>query len=256
MFTRAFLNIRTSISACLIVSLALLFADVHSAQAQTAEEFFILGNRAYSAGDYKKAEENFDQALEKGGNSAQLHFNLANTCAKLDKRGKALLNYLRSIYIEPRLREASANLKVFADENSLALPMDKFSAPFVSELSHSEWLAIAFASFWAAVLLIFIPPLYGKKSVAWIFLAIVSASIFALSSMALFDWKSYASTAIADKNDTPMLVSPVEDAPVIAMLHEGQIASILNRHGNFIYVETPSGKRGWAASDKFIPVVE
>ncbi len=250
--TSKFFRIRGVVPTALVF----LFAGAFSATAQTADEFFILGNRAYSAGDYKRAEENFDHSFEKGGNSAQLHFNLANTCVKLDKKGKALLNYLRSIYIEPRLREAAANLKIFADKNSLALPTDEFSAPFISELSYSEWLAVAFASFWTSVLVIFIPPLYGKKSVAWIFLSFVSIGTFLLAVIASIDWDNYASTAIADKNDTPILASPAENAPVVAMLQEGQIASISGRHGNFIYVETPSGKRGWSMSNKFVPIAD
>ncbi len=247
--TRAILK---SIAFALLISSAFC----GSASAQSAEDFFKMANDAYAKQDFPKAEENYTKALANGGNSAQLYFNMANACAKNEKRGKAMLNYLRALYENPRMREASANLKVFAKENSLSLPTNVFSATFISELSNIEWTIIAFVAFWLTFLFIFIPPLYGKKSVAWIFLSIICAGIFALSATAIFNWYNYASMAVAEKDNTPLMVSPVKDAPVIAILPEGQIASIIERKDNFIYVKTPYRKRGWTSIDAVVPIVE
>ena len=88
-----------------------------TASAQTAQEYFMLGNNAYKAGDYQRAAENYESALKNGFVSAELYYNLANSFAKLDKTAHALLNYKRAVYHAPRMREDSQFGK-FAKDNS------------------------------------------------------------------------------------------------------------------------------------------
>ena len=134
-----------------------------TAGAQTAREYFALGNNAYKAGDYARALENYSLAEKNGFDSAELYFNKANAFAKLDRRGDALLNYKRAVYNAPRMREATANLTMYAKDNSLESGLEAFKTPLIAELSESEWATVCFVSFWAAVLLVFVPPLYGKR---------------------------------------------------------------------------------------------
>lgn len=236
----------------ILVSCALPLA----AGAQTAREYFMLGNSAYKSGDYERAVKNYESALENGFASAELHYNLANSFAKLNRKGEALLNYKRAVYHAPRMREASANLEMFSKDNSLESGLDKFKTPLAAELSDSEWTLLAFASFWAAVLLIFIPPLFGKRTVATVFLAIVCISLLTVAVLSLRDWISYSQTAVAIKPDVPLRVSPTKTAPVSSIAAEGQCADIKREYGEFVYVETRTGKRGWTSKSDFVPIVE
>lgn len=224
------------------------------ANAQTADEFFMLGNTAYKNGEYARAKENYMDAMKAGGASAELSFNLANTCAKLGHKGEALLYYLRAVYENPRMREAEANLEMFAKDNSLTVPFDVFPSKFMMELSDSEWALAAFVSFWIGVLALVFPPLFARKNAAWIFAAIIAFAITATSATALYGWHCFKDTAVAVRPDAPIRVSPTPDAPIVSMAADGSIAIVKKRHGSFEYVETDKKQYGWASKDDFVTV--
>ena len=237
------------------LAIALVFSALQ-VNAQTASEFFMLGNNAYKVGDYKKAVECYESAIKQDLDTAEVRYNLANALAKLDKKGEALLNYRRAVFLSPRMREASANLQMFAKDNSLDDGLNVFSTPLIAELSEAEWATVGFVVFWGAVLTFFIPPLFNYKSIATTFISVLLITIFALSIFSILNWRVYANTAIAIKADVPLRLSPTPDAPISAIVAEGQTATIDATHGNFIYVETPNGKKGWTAKTDFVPVVE
>lgn len=239
-----------------IIMIAAALLAAATAGAQTAREYFALGNNAYKAGDYARALENYSLAEKNGFDSAELYFNKANAFAKLDRRGDALLNYKRAVYNAPRMREATANLAMYAKDNSLESGLEAFKTPLIAELSESEWATVCFVSFWAAVLLVFVPPLYGKRPPATLFLAIVFAAAFAVAIPSILDWRNFADTAVALKPDTKLAVSPTKTAPAAAIVDAGQCAKILKSRGGYLYLETKNGKRGWAASADFAPTVE
>ncbi len=247
MISKIQLFLRLSIGALLLTH---AFPEL---QAQTADEYFMLGNNAYASGDFARAKENYMSA-DKEKSAAEISYNLANTCAKLGDKGEAMLHYMRALYQNPRMREAEANMSVFAKDNSLETPDGIFTLPFFAELSHSEWAYIAFALFWIFILLLVVPPLYGVKGMATTFMAILSFAFFVFAVVAERDWNSYSNLAVAIKNDTKLKVSPVDDAPIASILQQGQISSIEKRSGNHIKVNTKSGKSGWASLSEMAPV--
>ena len=200
--------------------------------AQTPEEYFMLGNSAYKAGDYQKAAENYGLAEKNGLKTAELYFNRANTNVKKGSPALALADYLKAISISPRMREASANLKILSQEASLQIP-DMSSAFF--ELSKGEWIAAAVAAFWACALIIVIPPLYGKGG----FIA------FGVSACGIKTWFDFESSGIVVKQDAPMRISPSPNAPVELHATEGQILKLIRKGENFSFASAPNGKNGW-----------
>ena len=67
-------------------------------------------------------------------------------------------------------------------------------------------------------------------------------------------WQNINNTAIALSDDVALRISPTSHAPVVSTVHEGIFAKILSKKNNFIYVLTPSGKRGWASTTEFSPI--
>ncbi len=236
--------------------LSLLLLSANFVKAQSAEEFFMLGNNAYKSGDYKKAVECYESAIDKKFEGAEIRYNLANALAKIDKKGEALLNYKRALYHSPRMREAVANLQIFAKDNAFDDGSEHFATPLIAELSDSEWTSTAFVTFWSTVLMIFIPPLLGRRNTPTIFIAIMFASIFALSIFSISNWRDYTNTAVAIKADVPLRISPTQNAPIESIVTEGQTAKIERKHGNFIYVQTQNGKCGWTQKSDFTPIIE
>ena len=225
-----------------------------SIRAQTAQEYLMLGNQAYEKGDFSQAAENYNEAIKKGGNSAELYFNLANTNAKLGKKGDALLYYMKANVQQPRLREAEANLKLFAKDNDIPLPEKTAVELYLLELSDYELILIAFSAFWISVLLIFVPSMYQKRNSAYTFLAIIFAVIMMTSFYGTAKWYSIRNMAVARSDDVSLRLSPTSNAPVASIVHEGTIAKVISKKGNFVYVNTPSGKKGWANIEKMTPI--
>lgn len=218
-----------------------------SLSAQTAQEYFKLGNNAYKSGDYSRAIDNYNDAKNAGMHSAELYYNTANSASKLNKRGEAITNYLKAISINPRMREASANLETFASENSLQIPN---IAKTEFELSLSEWTLIAFATFWVFIIFIVLPPLYNKSGKATLFLSIVGFVFFCVSAIAINSWLDLDEIAIALADDTPVLISPTENAPAQFLAADGQVAKIKQQHNDYLLLEFPNGKSGWVKKHK------
>ncbi len=224
--------------------------------AQTAEEYFKLGNNAYKAQDYIKAESDYLEALKLNPSNPDLLFNLGNTYVKLNKAPYAQLSYMRALYLNPRMREASANLEILAKDASLEIPELNGAIAFYNELSILEWTLLAFTSLWLAILFLIVPPLYFKKSPVWIFTSLICAITLLVSSFGIYNWMCFADTAVAMKDDVPLRISPVENAPVSARLSAGQISQVKKTLGDYLYIETDTGKCGWAKFGDVEPVSE
>lgn len=235
---------------------AAVFAFAAASLAQTADEFFMLGNNAYKNGDYARANENYESAAKAAPPTAELYYNMANTNAKLGNKGEALLNYYRAIYQNPRMPEARANLEMFAKDVAADLPQHSRIHEILAELSEYEWTVISFITFWVTVCLIAIPPLYSHSNMATAFLAIVSGCIFIVSVIALVNWRDFRQTAISVNEDVALRLSPTDTAPVSSIVGEGEIASIGRKYGKFLYVKTKNGKQGWTLEKEFVPIAE
>ena len=224
-------------------ALKILLAAAAVAQAsvaQTADEYFMLGNSAYKAEDYKKAVENYDLAAGEGLDTSELYFNRANARVKTGEPARALADYLKALAISPRMREAS-------------LQAPDMSSPFF-ELSKGEWFAVAVALFWICALTAAVPPLYGKSGkISW-FIAAVAALGFAAGVCGVKKWSDFESLAVVVKQDAPMRLSPSPNAPIELRASEGLVVERSAERGDFELARAPNGKSGWIKKSDFAPI--
>lgn len=172
----------------------------------------------------------------------------------MGKKGEALLYYAKANVVAPRLREAEANLKIFAKDNAINITQKNVVEIYLLELSMYEWILIAFASFWFVVLFLVVPPLYNKQNSVSIFVSLIFIVILSIGIYGIVRWQNINNTAIALSDDVALRISPTSHAPVVSTVHEGIFAKILSKKNNFIYALTPSGKRGWASTTEFSPI--
>lgn len=71
---------------------------------------------AYSKGDYAEAIELYEKVLGEKGGSSELYYNIANSYAKCGDYGNSVLNYERSLRIDPSNKKAKANLEYVKDK--------------------------------------------------------------------------------------------------------------------------------------------
>lgn len=235
-----------------IISAFILLLCHFTLAAQDAHEHFELGKRAFASGSYEAAAQHFDAAAREGA-GFEAYFNAGNSYQKLGAPGRARLSYERASCLSPRndrVSEALYEMRSLAGESDLF----KRGRYAFAWLSKSEWTWVLTASFWAALLLLVVPPLYTKKSRRYRAVGAAFAVVFAYSCAGMIYWSETGKNAVAINNDVVLRVSPASKAPATSPVAEGKSAKILKRHGGWLFVKTPAGKYGWADAKSLVPV--
>ena len=224
-----------------------------SVQAQTAEEFFDLGVRAYNKGDWDSAVENFSQSLTLNPNAAGFH-NLGNSYAKLSKPGLARLNYERARYLSPRTPEIRANLaRVIKDSGDTR--RNSIADTLFGEFSNSEWTWGVIAGAWGAILCFAIIPHFVKRARFSKIFGAGFTIIFIFSISGYTYWSGVRNMAIAVSPDVLLRISPASKAPPSHAMSEAKSAKIIKRSGDYILVEFPAKKFGWCNKELLTPIL-
>ncbi len=198
--------------------------------AQTAQQ----AAAAYANKNYPEAIELYQQLSKEQGVSSELYYNLGNAYYRNGDNGNAVLYYERSLRLNPRNKEAQANLDFLqtklkdrfgTDENILATWIREFR----NLLSSNGWTIlgmVSFALFILGVAAYFFGKAIGLRKVgffggAFFAFVCIAANIFAYNARAAATDNSYAVVL----SDSTML-STVSRAPVgrnetAFVLHEG-----------------------------------
>lgn len=211
------------------------------------EEAFAQGNAYYTEGGYAEAVASYTQALEEGGHSAALHYNLGNTYYRLGEIGRAILNYERARWLDPRNPDIAANLRLARKD----LPEQTTGAleRWTALLSTDGWIYVLVASFWAGLILVAFLP--GVRWVGrWILLGMcVLACVGAL--VGLTGWHLARNDGVVLADETPLRSAPASGSPVARYLRAGEEGRFIEMHGDYQRVALPDGSRGWVAVGAF-----
>ncbi|MFA7255762.1 MAG: tetratricopeptide repeat protein [Candidatus Omnitrophota bacterium] len=83
-----------------------------SAQALTdTSSVFREANTSYRTGDYKKAAELYESLITEKPHVAAFYYDLANAYVRLGKLSRAILNYEKALYLDPRNADTRENLR-------------------------------------------------------------------------------------------------------------------------------------------------
>lgn len=94
------------------LSLAGLIVPLAMAQSVNPTEAMRVGNQNYEAGDYAEAVEVYEIIVNAGVQDSTLYYNLGNAYFKNGDLGRAILNYRRAQYLDPRDADVAANLDI------------------------------------------------------------------------------------------------------------------------------------------------
>lgn len=221
--------------------------------AQTPQELFELGTRAYRQSDYKTAAAYFEQSAQKGFGAAAYH-NAANSYAKMSQNGLAMLNYERARYLKPRSPETVANISAISKLSGTPEKKRNFADVFFGELSNFEWAMLAICSFWIGVIIASASIMFRKSGNSVKTAMSLSSLVFIISIAGTIYWSDMRNTAISVSQDGVLKLSPAKNAPAIAPFPEGRRGIIKQRRGNYLRLQTPDKKIGWAEVEYAKPV--
>lgn len=226
-----------------------LLASARSSLAATPEMLFHLGSGAYHAGDYTRAAMAFHEAaqLQPAAGTFQ---NLGNAEWQRGRTGPAILAWEQSLWLDPFNEAAHMNLRFARKTAQLESPELTWYEVVSGWLPVNWWAWIAQLSFWLALTMVLLPGILRWRKVTWHqAVAALGFAIFLLSVPAHLGVETRSRLGFILEKQTPLRLTPTEEAQVITRLPAGDAARVERTHGAFLLIHT-SRAAGWIKRDQ------
>jgi tetratricopeptide (TPR) repeat protein len=230
--------------------LSILFALVCAGKLLAADVSadFASANKLYAEGKFAEASTAYDTILKTGAQSPALLFNAGNAAFKAGHLGQAIVAYSQAELLSPRDAELRANLAFVRNQVQGATLRESRWQNWVSLLTLNEGAILTAGLFWAMFTLLTIrqirPALVPKLRTATrltVALTIFSGTVLALQAANHFN----ASVAVVTAAEATARSGPFDDAQTAFTARDGAELSVLNRHDDWVQVQTSTGKTGW-----------
>lgn len=219
-------------------------------------QFFEAANKAYAAGNYEEAIDQYEQILQDGQTSAALHYNLGNSYYKLNKVAPSIYHYEKALQLKPGDEDIHNNLS-FARNMAIDAIGEEEKTGFrgifetsTAAFSASGWGWIAI--FCMLVFVIFFLVYYFSSKTLVKRLLFIGAMFFfvmAISSAVVAatkqDLRQESNYAIVFSEEVEIKNEPSPRAEEAFLLHEGAKVKIIEDFQDWVEIELPNGSRGW-----------
>jgi tetratricopeptide (TPR) repeat protein len=239
----------TSLAHLTALILACLVWPIPRAEASMAQDLFREGSSAYQAGNYVVAAGCFRQALALEPASGTLQ-NLGNAEWQQGRYGPAILAWEQALWLNPFNDAARNNLRFARRAAQLESPQLKWHEVVSTWLPAPAWAWLAGISLWGAVGLVLLPGILRWRKLAWQqAVAATGFAVFLLTVPAHFGVHTRAGLGFILQKDTPLKLTPTQQAQSITLLPAGEPARVLRAKGKFLLVRT-NHSRGWIQRDQ------
>ena len=250
---------RRGMARALGLSGVILLVAVGTARADTPEEIFERGNRAYDAGRYDEAAEAYRTVLRYQIEDPRVEFNLGNAEFRLGNLGRAILHYERARRIDPTDPDIRANL-----EFARSLRLDRVPEPerpavvawvirWQDRIGADRLAWIALGLVWAGCGLLAwgfaAPGRFGARH-GWSLAAVLTAlTLVGAAWYSAGDRPAGTRTAVVVAKLAEVLAGPGENNATLATVHEGLDVEVWAERQEWLQVRLPNGVSGWVARD-------
>ncbi len=212
----------------------------------------------YAEGKYADAAEIYTQILADGKESANLYFNLGNCYYKLGENTRAILNYERSLLLNPGDDMVLYNLKMAQQaivDKIEVLPelfLVRWYKALVAYFSADQWGYISvgfFVLFLIMAALFFYSRSIGVKKTGFVvgiftFLLTVATIFFAIRQNKRITQREYA---IITTPSVTVKGAPDNSGTSLFLIHEGLKVRVVGELGNWYNIRLADGNEGWVA---------
>ncbi len=240
----------------ILLALLLIIAPLCKAQEAVSD-----AAEAYSKGDFKKAITLYESLL-KDGESAPIHYNLGNAYYKDGQNARAILNYEKSLLINPGNGDAKFNLELARIKVLDKIePVGEFfliswKNYLQSQMSVRQWAVAGITLF---LLFILFTLLFIFSRISWLkktsffvgvflFIFTVAANSFAYS---LNKYLTNRNTAIIMAPSVTVKSSPDNSGTDLFILHDGTKVEIRSKLSEWSEIQLGNGSIGWLPSSSF-----
>ncbi|GAA5497365.1 hypothetical protein Rhal01_03559 [Rubritalea halochordaticola] len=241
-----------------------LFAVFLAVTAPTSLRASEAAYKAWTAKDYSKALELYQQELAKSPKSADLEYNVANCYYRLDQPGEAALHYYRALELDPYHIEARKNLGFVQSHQASILPSDLAdNTKWIAWLNPQSYKDIAFLAGWGILLSTL--TLFIKKPRGWSLGGLITIQVLSpiILTAALILYYHHPlrkptseTTAGVVIQSVPLFTEPFEPLPdelsakTLIQATPASPCRIIARRNDWTYIELGDFTRGWLPSDK------
>jgi tetratricopeptide (TPR) repeat protein len=236
--------------ACAILVLAhgAVFAD-------SLEEIFERGNRAYDDERFDEAAESYRTLLEYQIEDPRVEYNLGNTEFRRGNLGQAILHYERAKRLDPTDPDILDNLRFARSHRLDRVPEPERPAAFEWLVGLQDrlgpdrlaWLAVA------VLWLVCASVAFGlsragrwNAGYGWLLAALVLVIVLLGASWyATYERLEGRSTAVVVQRVVEVLAGPGKNNATLATVHEGLAVEIWGQRSEWIQVRMPNGVSGW-----------
>lgn len=240
--------------------LGVLLLTIGCVNAQTTQELFEQGNKQYQEEKYDIAIKLYKEVVDKGFESVDLYFNMANTYYKTNHMAEAIYYYEKALIIDALNKDVKVNLeyaKRSIIDNIKSVPkstFDKFNDTVLSFFSYDTWSKIAVAtSLLAGVvwMLFFFSTIPNVKKSYFTLGLIACLTCFITLAITIhqYDRSQKVHYAIVFSDQVEVKNAPRESATENFTLHEGTKVQIMDRVGNWEKIKIEDGQVGWVLNE-------
>ncbi|MDO5569890.1 MAG: tetratricopeptide repeat protein [Bacteroidales bacterium] len=241
--------------------ISLLFCSVIVAQSELMQK----AEKDYTSGDFKSAITSYEEITQNEGVSSSLYYNLGNAYFKNKQYPQAILNYERSLLLDPSNKDTKFNLKLAQLQTTDKIEtVDTFFLTQWFEnvrdfMSSNKWAYIAVASFIVTIILLFTYIFSRRIFVRKIgfFGGVLFLVICIFCNVCSFSQKNkleLRENAIVFTPTVTVKGSPADSGTEIFVIHEGTKVKIRNVLGNWSEIELSDGKVGWLPSADIVKI--
>lgn len=222
-----------------------------------ADALFAKANDAYSRGEYAEARALYERIAASGNYSPDLFYNLGNAFAKLGQSGHALLNYQRSLALDPHHPEAAHNAEFLRSQLPEIPATPGFLQRFFGHFSANDFALLLSAALWtlAACAAIGLFTRWSPPMVAVATLAILTAGLAALGFLTMRTLDPDAASAMCTAPDARAHFAPAASSQTVAPVPPGTPLRILATDRDWCYVRLPDNRLGWMLADSLARIL-
>gem|GEM_PF-1123899 len=215
---------------------------------------FEAGNRAYRASNYETAIQQYEQAIEKGGISHPLFYNLASAYYRKGHVGKAILYYEKALKWSPYDARTQHSLRIAQKKIQFPIPQLPVS-PFASAWQYIRFFVGSWGLLWLGVIMyVAVIVLIGhwiwfKGQMVWRRRALMVLMPLMVIFLGAAYWASFQSEvekkAVVIEKQVELRQRPAKDAPTARTVSEGITLEVLSGREHWYEVRLPNGEIGW-----------
>ena len=224
-------------------------------------DLFEKGNQAFKDNRFEESILLYSAILDKQKESAAVYYNLGNAYFKLNDIPNSILNYEKSLKIDPNDEDTKNNLELVylktidKVESKPELPISAWWRSILNFFEIDEWavnsIYLSFISF--ALLLLY---LFFKGIAKRIFFF---SGLFAILLSIIFFFLGYhqrslhlhGTEAIIFSTNVTVKGSPEDDGTRLFVIHEGTKVKIIKNLDDWSEISLMNGNKGWVKSEVY-----